>query len=398
MLKTTKISIIIILFISLFFKKVYSQDPVFSQINTSMNFFNPAMAGISNNYSFKFIRRDQWMKIPSKFLTNGFSFESTVLGKAAFSLSYLQNLEGYLSYKNQNLNFSFGYDVQILNGLNARLGFAGHLSRRSIDMSNISFFGNFDPILGNINTVNFSNQNFIQETVPDISSGLVINYRRINFSKKRRFSFNSFRLAGSLNNILKQEKGIITSSVNYTNNSGIAPFPQKFTIYGYNEWTYNDLSIKPKIFTFRQSYFYQKTGSLITHQFNFIDIDFGSVNIGGAFRFQGSNINKLIKRESVIIYLGRQIFIKDHSISVMGSYDFTTSNLTNINSGGTFELTLIYESINGGIFDSFVSESKLKKWKKKQVQCSRLGRSNYSKRLEGLKNKKKLYKTNMGKI
>jgi hypothetical protein len=59
---------------------------------------------------------------------------------------------------------------------------------------------------------------------------------------------------------------------------------------------------------------------------------------------------------------------------------------------------LIYESINGGIFDSFVSESKLKKWKKKQVQCSRLGRSNYSKRLEGLKNKKKLYKTNMGKI
>ena len=356
------------------------------------------MSGISNNYSFKFIRRDQWMKIPSKFLTNGFSFESTVLGKAAFSLSYLQNLEGYLSYKNQNLNFSFGYDVQILNGLNARLGFAGHLSRRSIDMSNISFFGNFDPILGNINTVNFSNQNFIQETVPDISSGLVINYRRINFSKKRRFSFNSFRLAGSLNNILKQEKGIITSYVNYTNNSGIAPFPQKFTIYGYNEWTYNDLSIKPKIFTFRQSYFYQKTGSLITHQFNFIDIDTGPVDFGGAFRFQGSNINKLIERESVIIYLGLQFFKKDHSISVIGSYDFTMSYLRNMSSGGTFEFTLIYESINGGIFDSFVSESKLKKWRKKQVQCSRLGRTNYSKRLEGFKNKKKLYKTNMGKM
>ena len=398
MLKTTKISIIIILFISLFFKKVYSQDPVFSQINTSMHFINPAMSGISNNYSFKFIRRDQWMKIPSKFLTNGFSFESTVLGKAAFSLSYLENLEGYLSYKNQNLNFSFGYDVQILNGLNARLGFAGHLSRRSIDMSNISFFGNFDPILGNINTVNFSNQNFIQETVPDISSGLVINYSRINFSKKRRFSFNSFRLAGSLNNILKQEKGIITSYVNYTNNSGIAPFPQKFTIYGYNEWTYNDLSIKPKIFTFRQSYFYQKTGSLITHQFNFIDIDTGPVDFGGAFRFQGSNINKLIERESVIIYLGLQFFKKDHSISVIGSYDFTMSYLRNISSGGTFEFTLIYESINGGIFDSFVSESKLKKWRKKQVQCSRLGRTNYSKRLEGFKNKKKLYKTNMGKM
>ena len=52
MLKTTKISIIIILFISLFFKKFYSQDPVFSQINTSMHFINPAMSGISNNYSF----------------------------------------------------------------------------------------------------------------------------------------------------------------------------------------------------------------------------------------------------------------------------------------------------------------------------------------------------------
>ena len=62
------------------------------------------------------------------------------------------------------------------------------------------------------------------------------------------------------------------------------------------------------------------------------------------------------------------------------------------------EIILIIESITGGIFDSYFSEAKLKKWRKKQVHCSRLGRPTYSKRLEGFSKKKKLFNTNMGKM
>ena len=61
-------------------------------------------------------------------------------------------------------------------------------------------------------------------------------------------------------------------------------------------------------------------------------------------------------------------------------------------------MMVIIESITGGIFDGFFSEAKLKKWRKKQVQCSRLGRPTYNRNLDGFNSRKKLIKTKMGKI
>ena len=43
-------------------------------------------------------------------------------------------------------------------------------------------------------------------------------------------------------------------------------------------------------------------------------------------------------------------------------------------------------------------QMKLKKWRKKQVQCSRLGRPTYSRKLDGFDTRKKLIKTKMGKM
>ena len=96
--------------------------------------------------------------------------------------------------------------------------------------------------------------------------------------------------------------------------------------------------------------------------------------------------------------MGIQQLNKTSSITLGVSYDFTISQLNNISSGGSFEIMLIIESISGGIFDGFFSEAKLKKWRKKQVQCSRLGRPTYSRRLDGFDTRKKLIKTKMGKM
>ena len=376
---------------------VVSQEPIFSNFSPTMNFINPSLIAVSNNWSLKFIRRDQWMRIPSKLTTNGFSFE-TSLGDFGYAISYSQNIEGELSFKNQDFSSGFSYNQKIGNSTNIRIGFSGRLLNRSIDYSNITFFGNLDPTLGNVNSINYSITNSFNELNPDISCGLGINYHKSS-PVNRDFSFNSFKLGISVNNLLKQEKGLISSSINYVNFSNF-PFPMKFTIYGFNEFLYSNNSIlnNTKSTYFSQSYFYQISGPLSTFQINLINIDNGPFDIGVGYRSQGISINEYIKRESIICNLGFQKINQTSSLTLGMSYDFTISQLNNISSGGTFEIMLIIESITGGIFDSYFSEAKLKKWRKKQVQCSRLGRPTYSKRLEGFSKKKKLFNTNMGKM
>lgn len=379
---------------------VVSQEPIFSNFSPTMNFINPSLIAVSNNWGLKFIRRDQWMRIPSKLITNGFSFETSV-GRFGYAISYSQNIEGELSFKNQDFNSGFSFYQPISKSTNIRIGFSGRLLNRSIDYSNITFFGNLDPVLGNVNSINYSlsnSSNSFTELNPDISCGLGINYHKSN-PVSRDISFNSFKLGISANNLLKQEKGLISSSINYVNFSNF-PFPMKFTIYGFNEFLYSNNSVlnNPKSTYFSQSYFYQISGPLSTFQINLITIDNGPFDIGVGYRSQGISINEYIKRESIICNLGFQKINQTSSFTLGLSYDFTISQLNNISSGGTFEIMVIIESIAGGIFDSYFSEAKLKKWRKKQVQCSRLGRPTYSKRLEGFSKKKKLFNTNMGKM
>jgi len=379
---------------------IVSQEPIFSNFSPTMNFINPSLIAVSNNWSLKFIRRDQWMRIPSKLTTNGFSFETSV-GQFGYAISYSQNIEGELSFKNQDFSSGFSFYQPISKSINIRIGFSGRLLNRSIDYSNITFFGNLDPVLGNINSINYSlsnPSNSFTELNPDISCGLGINYHKSNAVNKD-LSFNSFKLGISVNNLLKQEKGLISNSINYVNYSNF-PFPMKFTIYGFNEFLYSNNSIlnNPKSTYFSQSYFYQISGPLSTFQINIINIDNGPFDIGVGYRSQGISINEYIKRESIICNLGLQKINQTSSLTLGLSYDFTISQLNNISSGGTFEIMVIIESITGGIFDSYFSEAKLKKWRKKQVQCSRLVRPTYSKRLEGFSKKKKLFNTNMGKM
>ena len=395
MVKTTR-SILLILMI-IFSSKVFCQEPIFSHFNTSMNFTNPSLIGVSNNWSLKYIRRDQWVRIPSKFVTSGFSFETNV-GTWGCAISYTQNTEGELNLRNQDFNTGFSKFIKIGESLNIRFGFSLKLLNRTIDYSNVSFFGNLDPVYGNVNNINYSFGNSYSEINPDISSGIGINYLNTKSSNKI-FSFNSFKIGLSLNNILKQEKGLISSSINYINYDRF-PFPMKFTFYGFHEYkkVNNSILNNPKQTLFSQSYFYQVSGPLSTFQLNILDIDNGPIEIGLGYRTQGVIIDKNIIRESVICNLGIQQLNKTSSITLGVSYDFTISQLNNISSGGSFEIMLIIESISGGIFDGFFSEAKLKKWRKKQVQCSRLGRPTYSRRLDGFDTRKKLIKTKMGKM
>jgi type IX secretion system PorP/SprF family membrane protein len=392
-----KFKFILILLMLISSLKIYCQEPIFSHFNNTMNFTNPSLIALSNNWSFKFIRRDQWIRIPSKFITNGFSFETSV-GRFGYAISYSQNTEGELSFRNQDFSTGFSAYIPIGKSINLRFGFSLRLLNRSIDFSNISFFGNLDPLQGNINNINYSFNNSFSEINPDLSQGLGINYLNIS-SGNKNFIFNSFRLGFSLNNILKQEKGLISNSISYLNYNRF-PFPMKFTFYGFHEYkkvNNNNLN-NPKSILFSQSYFYQISGPLSTFQLNLLNIDNGPIDIGVGFRTQGISIDKNIKRESVICKMGLQQLNKTSSITLGVSYDFTISQLNNISSGGTFEMMVIIESITGGIFDGFFSEAKLKKWRKKQVQCSRLGRPTYNRKLDGFNSRKKLIKTKMGKI
>ena len=125
---------------------VVSQEPIFSNFSPTMNFINPSLIAVSNNWSLKFIRRDQWMRIPSKLTTNGFSFETSV-GQFGYAISYSQNIEGELSFKNQDFSSGFSLSLPIRKSTNIRFGVSGRLLNRSIDYSNITFFGNLDTVL-----------------------------------------------------------------------------------------------------------------------------------------------------------------------------------------------------------------------------------------------------------
>ena len=105
-------SIINILFFVLLSLAVKSQDPQFSQVNLNRDYINPAYVGFSDNLSFNYSRRNQWLNIPAKINSNFFSLNSFCENSGiGLGLVGLSNIEGEGAIKTNSASGVFSYTL-----------------------------------------------------------------------------------------------------------------------------------------------------------------------------------------------------------------------------------------------------------------------------------------------
>jgi type IX secretion system PorP/SprF family membrane protein len=361
-MKNFFITILVLLSFKLNF---YSQEEIFTNFNESLVLTNPAYAGINNNTSFKAIRRNQWVRVPSQFTSNGFSIDSWEnFLKMSFALSFQENIEGESILK--TTHFKLGWNYRLGDEPGSRYSFVFGLqysnSSKSIDWEHLTFIGDFDPLLGNINQGLFNFPSLNQIKYNNLSSGILFNY---DLSPKQNrisnYELSKLSIGGSINNLIKSEVVFINESINHSEFLG---FPRKLSIHGLLEW--KNINNQQETTIINHGFFFQKSGFLEILQLNLAEINIYPLKIGFSYRNQLSNINN-VNRESVVFTGGYQLIKSNFSFSLLFSRDFTISELGD---RGTNEIMLIIENTKGGIISKFHSKSE-KNRAKKSIPCNK---------------------------
>ena len=364
---------------------IISQEPNFSQ-NTvygakSLALSNPSLVGINDNWSLLLMNKRQWDKIPSKFHTYVASLENHFC-KIPFALgvSFLQNTEGENFLKTSDFQTSFSYDnfLKIFKNdyLNFGLGYQLRFSSISVDWSNVTFMGNFDPVNGYMSYGNIDFPTSLPLNSLYHSVGTYIRY--INNPSKQNIAFliKHVDLGFSINNIGGTELGFFDNSIN---NSGFINFPTKITFHGNIEYFLNQKSIY-------NTFFYQRSGPLSTLQIGLIDFYSYPFNFNFSYRHQSSGLSNFFQnRESIIASLG----YKKSDISFYLTYDIVVSQLNGY-TNNVLEFSIILES--GGLGIGCHNPDPKIEARKRKYSCSRLGSP------EGFSPKRKKVKTNMGNL
>tara|TARA_B100001758_G_scaffold234276_1_gene233312 strand:- start:593 stop:1711 length:1119 start_codon:yes stop_codon:yes gene_type:complete len=354
-----------ILLLLMFTKRNYAQEPVFSQFNFNPIYLNPALAGIDNNFRLFFNKRNQWGKIPSQFNTNSISIDSWQNNtNSAISMMYSNGTEGEGLFRTGN--FFFGGAYRLFDVFPSpfawQFGFQYQNINKSIDWSRLVFSDELDHYLGDIGTSSFINPNTNSYNVSNVALGTVMSYHIKRGSRYRRFHIPvdfDLELGLAVHNFIPRPNSFLS---NQFNNS------RKYTLHGSVLWPFKSKKLYGAI---KHSAVYINQGALSTLQIGLAESWIYPFHLGMFYRQQMTSLAvDLDKFESFYFIIGYQKVVKESNLSFTFSYsrDFTISELGSY-TNGTNELSIIIESIEGGLFANMLHAKRHSKNKYRSIPC-----------------------------
>jgi type IX secretion system PorP/SprF family membrane protein len=295
---------------------VFSQDPQFSQFYATPLYLNPAFTGNTIQGRFAGIYRKQWPKVPGAFISQGFSYDHNFRSaNSGIGVVFINDKAGSGGLRYRNFGMSYSYGLNITRKHTVRFGIRAARVTRDIDFSSLVFG---DQLVTGSETTSHT-FTYSKASDLDFSSGLIF------FTKKYWIGTSFDHLNRPFQSLINQDTKLpIKGSLH-----GGYVFPvQKNAKKALSTLT---LSANYK---FQEKWDQLDMGAYFTIEPLVFGIWYRGIPFLKSYKPGYPN------NDAVIAMLGIKL---NDMLHVGYSYDYTISRLANNNSGGSHEISLIYE-------------------------------------------------------
>ena len=292
-----KITIFLVLGLLLLFNDITAQqDPQYTQYMYNMNVVNPAYAGSRGTLSLGLLGRTQWTNVTGGPKTVTFSGDAPIGRKVGIGLSLISDKIGPV--QEQNLYVDVSYTINTSDEGRLAFGLKGGVTLQDIDLLSITLPQDpNDPLF----------QDNVNEVYPNFGAGIY-------------YYTDKFYVGLSVPNILKsthfeRSGGIITEA---------SEEMHAFLTAGYVFGLSPTLKFKPSLM------FKGVIGAPVSIDINANFLLYNRLELGASYRVEDS-LSALIN------------FAVTPDFRIGFAYDYTISEFSNINPGGTYEAILLYD-------------------------------------------------------
>ena len=302
-----------------------AQDPQWSQFYSNLVMLNPAFTGSGIGPRVAMNYRGQWVRVPGFYQQGAFSFDQPFFVGSAqqgygINLSYDRAGEGNLTKIDATLNYALEVPLSDDDdGVTIRLGLGAGFQHTNVNFFALRFPGQISPRDGFILPLNEDPASFdAPRFLPDFHAGIVV-YNSLAF-----LSFTANHLAEPTQRLIK---GDLREGIDAT-------LPRKYTASAglkLRAGPYNDrdrLSISPVVLYKQQGEFNQFDVGLYVDAYPMV--------FGAWYRGDDAVIGLIGLRLTESLQVSQ-------TFSFGYSYDYTISELTQAQSGGSHEVSLVLE-------------------------------------------------------
>lgn len=293
-----------------------AQDPIYSQFYSNMVMLNPAFAGAASGPRAALNFRNQWARIPGNFKQVALSADMPLyfLGSnQGAGITVMNDIAGEGQLTKLDVVASYAYEIQLNKQHAVRLGVSGGIQQASVNWAQLRFPDQIDPVKGLINATKEPIGNYASGQIrPDVNAG--ISY------------YNKYAWAGLTVNHITQPNQVLTG---LTGVSGkVDPkLPRKYSLTGGMRIPLGD--------------FRDPNSMSITPAFLFINQgQFNQLNVGAYFDMAPMTFGVWYRHQDAMIGM---IGVKTGPLRIGYSYDATVGKLTQRNTGGSHELSVVVE-------------------------------------------------------
>jgi len=292
------------------------QDPQFTQFYANPLYLNPAFAGTTIQSRFVLATRIQWASIPGAFQTYSASYDQYFPDiNSGFGLNIYYDRAGTGGLSTTNARLSYAYEIKINRNLFVRPAVEIGYVLRALDFSRLTFGD--------------------QLQTDNPSSGEIISDQAVQYADVN---------AGILLYAINYWAGISFHHINTPNESFMneeSLVPMKFSLHGGYRFNLSEKQTLDRNYVFVAAH-YKSQG-----KFDQLDIgayyEHNSITLGVWYRGLPVAYSQTagLSRDAVALLIG----YKQTGLSFAYSYDITISKL-GLNTGGSHELTIVYEWAN----------------------------------------------------
>ncbi|MCK4662344.1 MAG: type IX secretion system membrane protein PorP/SprF [Bacteroidales bacterium] len=315
---------------------VFSQDPQFSQFYATPLYLSPSFAGISSGSRVVLNFRDQWPKMPGRFITFAVSGDHNLRSlKSGVGILITRDQIGSGKLSTTNVGGLYSYRIKINRNWTIRPGLHLMYTQKSIDYYSL---------------------NFVEEVHHGTQIGEpneYLNNQYVDFSSSILTYNKDFWLGSTVDHMLRPNQALM---------GGNNRVPMKFSFYGGLKVNIRGrmraLKASAENITFAFLYKYREQKNLTFKQQNSqfdLGLYWSKTPIVVGLWYRGIPIIKENKGSDAIILL---FGYKVDEFSVGYSYDFTVSRLI-ASTGGAHEISIIY----------LFNVSKYRKAKREMIPC-----------------------------
>jgi type IX secretion system PorP/SprF family membrane protein len=289
--------LVLLIVMLMFFTDVFSQqDPQYTQYMYNMNVVNPAYAGSRGTLSLGLLARTQWTNVTGGPKTVTFSGDAPIGRRVGIGLSVISDKIGPV--QEQNLYVDVSYTINTSDEGRLAFGLKGGVTLQDIDLLSITLPQDpNDPLF----------EDNVNEVYPNFGAGIY-------------YYTDKFYVGLSVPNILKsthfeRSGGIITEA---------SEEMHAFLTAGYVFGLSPTLKFKPSLM------FKGVLGAPVSIDINANFLLYNRLELGVSYRVEDS-LSALIN------------FAVTPDFRIGFAYDYTISEFSNINPGGTYEAILLYD-------------------------------------------------------